>query len=168
MHRFYLLTLHSVIRKALPTSPHYLFEDKKSYKQNKKKIDEVFDAEMDVITASKKLEAAFIPMGMNYHFFNYLAPIYGELCLALKTFEKKLKSAFPELKDYYEPLVLPSSKEIYGEMKKDFDHIVPVMEEALEEAKNRNPSWSKWDALEIHHDVVNELFKKNSTPKEDK
>lgn len=164
-----LWNLHNRLRQVLPTSPHCQFDEKKNYfKVLKPKIDEIFEAEFDLILVSRKLEAAMTPMGMNYHFFNYLAPIYGEYFQKLKHFEKVLKGSLPEIREYYSVFEFPSSEYVYEIMKNDFDILKPQVENELNEARNRNPKWTEWEDLDIRWNEVNELYKKATKPKEKK
>lgn len=163
-----LSSLHLAIREKFPTSPHYAFENLKTYRTTKPKVDEIFEAEFDIILASKKLEAAIQSVGLNHNFFTFIAPIYGELFRVIKGFEKTLRGSLPEIRKYYEGLELPLSEDVYSLMREEFDLMIPEVQKEFEATKLRNPDWTEWEGQEIRWDKVNELFKEASKAKEKK
>ena len=161
----HLSALHHHCHDLFPTSPHYLFENKKNYAQIKKYVDEAYDAEFEVKQRSKNLQSAIFPMGMNYHYFNYLASYYGELFKAIRNFEKILKKTIPELKAYYKDLRLPSSELIFSTMHEEMKSLLPLVEEENKQAVRRNPQHISWDACVIFTDQVASIFKESSKDK---
>lgn len=151
--------LYELISGVHPTSPHFLFEHKKNYEQIKKNINEAFDAESDLQQLGRVIQSTYRLGGMNFHFYNYLASLYGKAAKLLKDLEKALSKASPELKAYYEPLVLPKAAEVYAMMKEDFENYLPIATLELTQAQHRNPNWKNWD--ENYHDweTINRKFK---------
>lgn len=153
------MNLDKQIRDIYPTSPLPIFENHKQFKQIKDSLVELSDLEHAIISTSSRLRSGLVPMGLNFHFYNYLAAIYGELFRVIKDFEKALRKAPTILKDYYINLKLPDSKEIYSLMKVDFEKLLPLADEERKEAISRNPNWNAWDSNELQWDTINSNFK---------
>lgn len=150
------------VKEQLPTAPTPHFENLKIYKTIKGQLEALYDAEFNVQLAARHIEVALNPMGMNYHFFNLMAGLYGKLFKAIKEFEKLLNKAPKELKEYYQNLTIPSSSDIYPQFKVEMDILLPLAANELQLAKDRNPNWTTWDECILDWDTLNQKYKEGT------